>query len=754
MIFERNIKKYSISSDSSIKEALIKIESNKNKTIFIVSPSDYIEGSLTDGDIRRWLVSSNETKISEPVKKVMNKKFFSIQQKSIEKVDIDAKLKEFSVIPILDSNKKFIRVAINELDTIEINNEIISETSPAYIIAEIGNNHNGSKELAIELVNLAKDAGANCAKFQMRDLSSLYANKGNSSDATQDLGSQYTIDLLSRFQLNDNELFEVFDHCYDIGITPLCTPWDIESVNKLEEYGMEAYKVASADLTNHELLGRLAKTGKPIICSTGMSVDSEIIEMSNFFKNRGVPFCVLHCNSTYPTPTKDINLSFLKRLKSITNTIVGYSSHDRGNEACIAAVAMGAKIIEKHFTIDKSMEGNDHKVSLLPDEMKSLIESIKLVELAIGNNASRKLSQGELINREILGKSIYFKEPCEAGQIIEDNMLEIKSPGQGISPNRKAYVVGTKATKKFKIGDIIHESDLEFSSQEKSKARDYKFNRPFGIPVRYHDFKKLAFMTTMDIVEFHLSYKDLELQPSQFLDGKYPHSLVVHSPELFKGDHIMDLCSKDNLLLDRSIDDLKNVVAITKELSKFFEGKETPKIVINVGGFSIDKPMDISLRQEMYEAVAASLKKASSPDVELIPQTMPPYPWHFGGQRFHNLFVDPNEIRDFCSKNDFNICFDISHSQLACNEYNWSFSKFIETVAPFTKHLHIGDAKDVDGEGLQIGDGNLDFYNFFKIFDKYNNHASFIPEVWQGHKNDGEGFWHALNLLEEYSSNT
>ena len=752
MILDRDIKKYSISKDASIIEALKKIELNKHKTLFIVSPSDHLEGSLTDGDIRRWLVSSEKTDLSISVELMMNSKFYSIQDRNIRSIDLESKLKEFSVIPVIDSTNKFIKVAVNELDKILINNDSISQQSPTYIIAEIGNNHNGSKKLAKQLAKLAKESGANCAKFQMRDLSSLYINKGDSSDASQDLGSQYTMDLLSKFQLSNEDLFEVFDYCYNIGITPLCTPWDIESINQLEKYGVEAFKVASADLTNHELLEELSKTGKPLICSTGMSIDSEILETSNFLKNRGVPFCMLHCNSTYPTPTKDINLSYIRKLESMTNTIIGYSSHDRGNEACLAAVAMGAKIIEKHFTIDKSMEGNDHKVSLLPDEMKSLVDSIRSVELAIGNSSPRKLSQGELINREVLGKSIYFRENCTKGELITDSMLEIKGPGQGISPNKKIYIVGSKATKDFVIGDIIHESDLETSLEEKIIARDYSFNRPFGIPVRYHDFQKLAFKSKMDIVEFHLSYKDLEINPADFLDGQYHHSLVVHSPELFKGDHIMDLCSISDSVTKRSLNDLKTVVNITKELSKFFLGKEKPKIVINVGGFSMDSPIDPELKHNMYEAIAKNLKEADCPEVDLIPQTMPPYPWHFGGQRFHNLFVDPDEIKTFCEKNNFSICFDISHSQLACNENNWSFTKFTETVAPFTNHIHIGDAKDSDGEGLQIGDGNLDFYNFFKIFNNLNKHASFIPEVWQGHKNDGEGFWYALDLLEDYSS--
>ena len=190
------------------------------------------------------------------------------------------------VIPVVDVSKRLVSVALKNEDGFSVGERVISDESQAFIIAEIGNNHNGDFDLAKRLVDLAFDAGADCVKFQMRDVSSLYKSSGK-QDHTADLGAQYTMDLLSKFQLKNSELFDIFDYCKSKGLTPLCTPWDLKSLEALEGYGMELYKVASADLTNHPLLEALVNTGKPLICSTGMSSEFEIKKTVNFLRNRG-----------------------------------------------------------------------------------------------------------------------------------------------------------------------------------------------------------------------------------------------------------------------------------------------------------------------------------------------------------------------------------------------------------------------------------------------------------------------------------
>ncbi|MDJ0688925.1 MAG: N-acetylneuraminate synthase family protein [Xenococcaceae cyanobacterium MO_188.B32] len=747
MLIDRNIAKYIVFAEDSVINALKKISDNKSKVIFSVTESGRLEGVMTDGDFRRWLITQKTIDLNKSVSKVANKNF-----KYVFDGDEPEKIQSYlsdkiEFVPLINKSHHLVAVARKRSNIVQIGEFTIDAESPSFIIAEIGNNHNGSLELARQLIDAAVLAGANCAKFQLRDLNSLYVNAGNANDAKEDLGSQYTLDLLSRFQLSPEEMFAAFDYCKEQGILPLCTPWDKNSLSLLEDYGMPAYKVASADFTHHDFLKVLAKTGKPLICSTGMSTENEIIETVNLLQGLGAIYVLLHCNSTYPAPFKDINLAYLDRLRELGDCLVGYSGHERDINVAIASVARGAKVIEKHFTLDKSMEGNDHKVSLLPQEFQAMVEGIRQVETAIGSSGDRRLSQGELMNRETLAKSLVINCDLQSGEIITESMIEVKSPGKGLQPNRKKELIGKKAKRNFKTGDFFYPSDLE---QERVLARAYKFKRPWGLPVRYHDFKTILSKTNPDLLEFHLSYKDLEQDIKQYFDRVYDLDLVVHSPELFAGDVILDLCSTDNDYRQHSIQELQRVIDLTRSLKPYFSQASRPCIVTNVGGFTEDKPLPSSDKSQLYELLIYSLSALDTEGVEIIPQTMPPFPWHFGGQRYHNLFVAPQDTVRFCQEQNYRICLDVSHSKLACNHHKWSFKEFIEQVAGYTAHLHIADAEGIDGEGLQIGEGDIDFPALAEDLAKTASQASFIPEIWQGHKNDGEGFWISLNKLEKY----
>lgn len=748
MLIDRNLSKYIVFAEDSILNALKKISDNKSRIIFAVSESGVLEGIMTDGDFRRWLVSQENIDLNQAVSQVANPNFKAVPADAAPEEILSRFSSEIEFIPLLDQTGHLVAVARKRPDGVKIGDFQINTQSPAFVIAEIGNNHNGSLKLAKKLVDLAIEAGADCAKFQLRSMKALYRNAGNANDASEDLGSQYTLDLLARFQLQPEDMLQLFDYCKERGILPLCTPWDLDSLAILESYGMPAYKVASADLTNHDLLKALAKIGKPLICSTGMSTEHEIVESARLLQRLGAMYVFLHCNSTYPTPFKDVNLNYLERLKEIGDCPVGYSGHERDINVAIAAVAKGAKVIEKHFTLDKSMEGNDHRVSLLPEEFAAMVRGIRQVEASLGTDTERRLSQGELMNRESLAKSLIITCDLEPGQVIAAEMIDMKSPGQGLQPNRKAELIGLRAKRLFQAGDFFFSSDLEAEGIQ-AKPR-YQFGRPWGVPVRYHDFKKILAKTIPDLLEFHLSYKDIEEDIHQYLNQDYDLDLVVHSPELFAGDHVMDLCSEDESYRQRSIAELQRVVDITRRLKPFFKRSTRPFIVINAGGFTTDAPLPVSKRPHMYEILRESLAAVEAEAVEIIPQTMPPFPWHFGGQRYHNLFIDPEDIVGFCQQNRYRVCLDVSHSKLACNHHNWSFKEFIDQVGRYTAHLHIADASGVDGEGLQIGEGEIDFAALAEDLTKTAPEATFITEIWQGHKNEGERFWIALERLEKF----
>lgn len=613
----------------------------------------------------------------------------------------------------------------------------------AFVIAEIGNNHNGSVDRAIEMVDQAVAMGADCAKFQMRHLDEIYRQRTLRRDG-EDLGTEYVLDLLRRFELSVCDQRRLADYCAQQGILYLCTPWDASSVAVLESFAVPAYKVASADLTNLPLLDRLCATAKPLILSTGMSRRVEVQATVDFLTRRGARFVLLHCNSTYPAPFHDIQLKWMAQLRDI-HPLVGYSGHERGTAVSLAAVALGACVIERHFTMDRSMEGPDHAASLEIAEFKRLIEGIREIEQALGNGRERELSQGEMINRESLGKSLVAAASLPAGTVLIPDHILVRSPGQGLSPQRYEELLGRTLRRDLATEDFFFPSDL---LDERIEPRPYRFRRRWGVPVRYHDFKEYHARVTPDLFEFHLSYSDMELDPADFLQGTYACGFVVHAPELFAGSHLMDLASPDANYRARSLQETQRVIDITRSLKRYFPATDRPSIVANLGGFTMDAPLPPGKIRQYYDRLARSLLELDLDGVELIPQTMAPFPWHFGGQRYQNLFVQIDEIVEWCMRLNLRMCYDVSHSCLTCNHFGLDFYNFSARIAPFTAHLHLGDARGVNGEGLQIGEGEIDFARLGSILDKACPEATFIPEIWQGHKNGGEGFWIALDKLE------
>lgn len=612
-----------------------------------------------------------------------------------------------------------------------------------FVIAEIGNNHNGSFERAIELIDKAREAGADCAKFQMRHLDQVYRQRSLSKSG-DDLGTEYVIDLLNRFELNVDQHRQLAEYCAQTGIAYLCTPWDSKSVDVLECFGVPAYKVASADLTNLPLLDRLAQTGKPLILSTGMSTKEEVEITVAFLNKRGAQFALLHCNSTYPAPLHDINLKWMHALRRI-HPLIGYSGHERGINVSLAVIALEACIVERHFTLDRTMEGPDHAASLTQSEFARMVEGIREIEQALGDGKARKLSQGEMINRENLGKSLVAAVPLCQGTVLKPEHIKVRSPGQGLSPQRYENLLGRTLHHDMGEEDFFYPSDLQDARIE---PRPYRFTRPWGVPVRYHDFRQYAARIQPDLWEFHLSYSDMDLNPADYLDGPYQAGLVVHAPELFSGSRLMDLATPDDAYRNESIRETQRVIDITRNLKRFFPNTPCPPIVANIGGFTMDAPLPAFDIRGYYERFAQSLGELNMDGVELIPQTMAPFPWHFGGQRYQNIFVQIDEIVEWCSKLKLRMCFDISHTRLTCNHFGIDFYEFAEKIAPFSAHLHLGDAKGLNGEGLQVGEGEIDFVRLGAILQKGCPTATFIPEIWQGHKNGGEGFWIALERLE------
>ncbi|MEQ6926823.1 N-acetylneuraminate synthase family protein [Pseudomonas mosselii] len=613
-----------------------------------------------------------------------------------------------------------------------------------YVIAEAGNNHNGSLALAKQLVDAAVAAGADCVKFQLRNREALYRRKADGSRA-EDLGVEYIQDLLDKVELSLDEHRQVRDYCAQQGITYLCTPWDEPSVDALAGFDVAALKIASADLSNPYLIAKAASLGKPLILSTGMSFEHEIIRAIEQLNALGTSFALLHCNSAYPAPETDIQLGYMRRLQEL-HGLIGYSGHERGIAITLGAVALGAKLVERHITLDRNMEGPDHLASLEPTEFRQLVDGIRQLELALPwQGPGRHASQGELLNRENLGKSVIAARDIPRGAVLDQGMLRVASPGQGLPPYRLPELLGKPAQRDIAQGDFLFESDLQEQPAEQKLAFDMPLR--WGVPVRYHDFLDYRRRIEPDLFEFHLSYRDLSLKPQPFLAQVECSRLVVHAPELFENSELLDLVADDPAYRRRSIDNLQRVVDATLQIGEFFPAADARLIVANIGGFSADAPRPLAMRPELYERFHDACRQVDFAGTELIPQNMAPFPWHFGGQRHQNIFMMPDELAAQAREHGLRLCLDLSHLQMTCFHFGLDFQAALALLLPHSAHLHVADAKGTNGEGVLMGTGDIDWPASWAQIRQHPE-VSFIPEVWQGHKDHGAGFWSALTYLQ------
>lgn len=326
--------------------------------------------------------------------------------------------------------------------------------SKVFIIAEAGVNHNGDLNLAKRLVDVAVDAGCDAVKFQTFKAENVVSKNAQKAEYQKVTTSknESQLEMIKKLELSYESFAELKKYCDNKKILFLSTPFDLESVDFLDSIDIPIFKIPSGEITNLPYLRKINNTGKKIILSTGMSNLFEIEEALNVLKDCEVS--ILHANTQYPTPMEDVNLLAMQTIKTKFNKEVGYSDHTLGIEVSIAAVALGATTIEKHFTLDKNMEGPDHKASLEPDELKQMVKSIRNIEKALGTG-EKTPSKSETPNIEIARKSIVAKTQIKKGEIFSDKNLTVKRPAKGISPMKWDEVIGLAAHKDYDEDELI-----------------------------------------------------------------------------------------------------------------------------------------------------------------------------------------------------------------------------------------------------------------------------------------------------------
>lgn len=333
--------------------------------------------------------------------------------------------------------------------------------SHVLIIAEAGVNHNGSLDIAKLLVDKAVEAGVDIIKFQTFKAENLVSKSAKQADyQKRNIGiktDDSQLNMLKKLELSEQDHQELMAYCIERGIRFFSTAFDLESIEYLHSLNLGLWKIPSGEITNYPYLKKIAQYYEPVILSTGMCEMGDVSAAMNVLINNGVrkdQITILHCNTEYPTPYEDVNLLAMLELQKVFQCKVGYSDHTKGIEVPIAAVAMGASVIEKHFTLNRNMEGPDHKASLEPEELTEMVNAIRNIEKALGSG-KKTVSNSERKNMAIARKSIVAAYPIKKGELLTEQNLTVKRPGTGISPMHWEEVIGTKAIKDFEEEELI-----------------------------------------------------------------------------------------------------------------------------------------------------------------------------------------------------------------------------------------------------------------------------------------------------------
>ena len=574
------------------------------------------------------------------------------------------------------------------------------------------------------------------------------------------MSTQYLHTQITETNLDFDTVKSLFDFSRDLGLDVIATPFDRQSLDFITDYKVDAIKIASCDLTNEPLLRHAAQAGPPLIISTGMAWEREIIHAFEVVSKLNDNHAFLHTNSTYPAPMTDLNLSYIQRLNEMLPSVIGYSSHDATDYISLAAIGLGARIVEVHITLSKNLPGTDHKASLEKDGLSQFVSQVRAVGEALGVDSPRTVSQGERLNRIALGKSLCYAKDLPAGHSLEPADFELRSPGSGIPFEELNRIIGKNVLIDVAIGQLVSEED--FGSQQAALFNDQvgaaiqqlklkKFNA--GIPVRYHDYKKLTDSIDHDFVEFHMSEIDLKLDPGEFISKKSSNQhLYVHCIEQYNDGFILDFASRDGAVVVESFKRAQALFEHITQLKEYFPSAKTTQLILNLGGFSKVRITDEKELQQKHNIAIENLKmladRAAGCSIRLLLQTMPAMPWHLGGTSNHNLMTTADSVIRLTESTGLGVCYDLSHSALAAKYFNFDVIEFTQQIKPFVEYLHIADASSLAEEGMQIMDGDLDLKGILTQFldgQAYN----FIPEIWNGHAQNGLGFQVALIRLNQ-----
>jgi N-acetylneuraminate synthase len=613
---------------------------------------------------------------------------------------------------------------------VEVNK--MKKINPVKVIAEIGINHNGEKNIARQLIDAASKVGVQCIKFQYRNLDRTYLQNKN------EIGDEILDAEIRRSYLGPTDLNELCVYGRSLGLEVGISFFIEEDINDFEGSlsNYDFFKVPSPELKNIELINKLLSLGRDVYISTGAHDEWAIEE--TFQKLTGDNWNPFHCISNYPTELFNSRLSYIKYLQKKWNKKIGYSSHESDWRACIAALALGARWIERHITLDKATVGLDHSTSSTPNEFAELVIYAKYADMMLDGDGPRVANQGERMNLQNLGRSYHIINPLKAGTVLLEDAISYRSPATGIGMDEIKSYIGKKLVREGRVGQPLSKSLFAITPELTVDQINFLNNKRISLPARSHDLPKLREAFPIENFEMHLSFTELgsHIDESIFRANEY---YSIHLPDYISSTELINPFSKNQSIRTRSIKIIENTVVLATQLFEL-TGVRVPL----VSSLSV---VDDGI-ENFYKNCKALTKEYSDANVDFTYQVLPPFAWYFGGSVPLNVYSSPVDWA-YIAEMEIPITLDFSHLIMGCNYYKADLKSAVDQLLPTTKHIHLSLAEGIDGEG--VGFSELTSQNKELIQDTLSLPQVKVVEVWQGHLNEFTGFRDSIKQLHAVS---
>jgi len=604
----------------------------------------------------------------------------------------------------------------------------VLNVNSGYLIAEIGINHNGDPTTARMLIDAASTSGCNAIKFQYRNLDRAYTGS-RLEIGDEILSKEIEQNFIGAKQINDLALY-----AKSLGLGAGISFFDVLDISDFGDsiQDFDFFKIPSVELGNRILIENLLNLKKFVFISTGASTELEIERVFQTLPAAG--WLPLHCTSNYPTQQLNSKIGYIEHLRQRWSRPVGYSSHDQDWEICVLAIAAGARVIERHITLDKTAPGLDHTSSSTPDEFLKLSSILQNYSKIMGGDGPRYPNQGELINRQNLGKSYFAKMDLPIGTKVQEIDFDYRHPRVGLSSLDFIERIGQEVQVGLKKGNPL--TSYHFSNRSKiSEHVIEKCNlNKISLPIRLHDYAEISERFPLDNFELHLSFGEID-RLNEFAPLSKNHKISIHFPDYISSSNLFNPFSIIKSVSEESFRVINSITEFSNKLSDLTEQKIT----------SVSSVSQLADNKAGFYSKCASLQSSLESDsFSFTYQWLPPFAWYFGGTE--KLFVfNSEEDANFILENNLKITLDTSHFLMSSNYFEFNAEEIYSKLAGQISHIHLADAKGYDGEGFHIGFG--DERNLPLLRTAMETSFPKVVEVWQGHLNMYKGFEDALEII-------